>query len=86
MFENKMIDTPYGPTHMSRFIASWYIGGGPRIVRCAGNCEFGTWLKAEGLTDEQIYETEQMAINGKLEHEVRVRRYLKENNIESTRR
>lgn len=82
MFENKMIDTKYGPTHLSRLIASWYIAGGPRITRYAGRCEFGKWLKSYGIDDETIYEAEQMAINGKLEFQQDAKKYFALRGIE----
>lgn len=62
---------------ITRYIASWYIGGGNRSIH-----QIREWLKTliideEHLTDEEIELIAECAVNGKIELEVSVKRFLK---------
>lgn len=70
-FENKV--TTYG-IHYTRYVASWMKSGGSIYRRGL----FQKWLKeCCKLTDREIYEITNLAMNGKLELEVSAEQYLK---------
>lgn len=70
MFENKIT---HNEIHYSRYIASWLKAGG-KITRCG---LFQKWLKEkEELTDEEIYEITDLALNGKLELQESAKYYM----------
>jgi len=61
---------------MTRFVASWYIGGGYQNIH-----QVRKWLKSliidgEQLTDEEIEVIAQCIVNGKLELESSAKRFL----------
>ncbi len=63
---------------ITRFVASWYIGGGNRSIHLVRK-----WLKTliidgEHLTDEEVETIAQCTVNGKLELESSVKRFLAE--------
>lgn len=62
---------------ITRYIASWYIGGGKRSIH-----QIRKWLKTliidgEPLNDEEVELIAECAVNGKLELEESVKRFLK---------
>ena len=74
MFENKIT---HNGIHYTRYIASW-TKVGQKITR---HGLFQKWLKEqEQLTDQEIYEITELALNGKLELEESVRFYLEHQN------
>ena len=75
-FENKLT---HNGIHYSRYIASW-----TRVCKFTSdyrllyfNSLFEDWLRSEGLNDEEIKDIVRIAINGKMELEDSVRRFLK---------
>ncbi len=69
MFENKL----YKGIHATRYIASWRNAGGRWFAY-----EFRDWLRSLGLTDDEIREIWNIAVNGKLELENSAERFIKE--------
>ena len=69
MFENKK--TQKGIEY-SRYIASWNNMGGTHYY----GCQFAEWLKANGVTDEEVHEIREMAACGKMELEVSAMRFI----------
>ena len=72
MFENVVIKG----IHASRYVMSWIRVGGKLSWR-AGYSEFNNWLKALGLSEEEVDIIVEIARNGKMELEMSARHYLK---------
>ena len=77
-FENKKYKVTVNgeefEVHVSRIIASW---NNVADVH-AGNYRFEEWLETLGLSEQDIRDIEQFAINGKLELEKDVTRFLQQ--------
>ena len=69
MLENKK--TKYG-IHYSRYIMSWLNAGGEYF-----GTKFEEWLRSEQLTDDEIRDIKEMAMNGKFELEQNARAFIK---------
>lgn len=69
MFENKL----YKGIHATRYIVSWQNAGGRWFAQ-----DFRDWLKSLGLTDDEIREIRNIAVNGKFELEQSAEKFLKD--------
>lgn len=69
MLENKK--TKYG-IHYTRYMMSWINSGGTSF-----GANFEDWLRSEQLTEEEIHDIKEIAMNGKLELEVNARAFIK---------
>lgn len=78
-FENNMIFVPRlnGEVHKSRLIASWYRVGGTITDVCSLSTPFAKFLRSLGINEDDIHDTIQYAMNGKLEVQTLAREFLK---------
>ena len=61
---------------VTRYVASWYIGGGKRSINQVRKWLATLIINGEHLSGEEIEELAQCIVNGKLELEVSAKRFL----------
>ena len=61
---------------VTRYVASWYIGGGIRSINSVRKWLKSLMIDGEHLTDEEVETIAQCTVNGKLELEVSAKRFL----------
>lgn len=70
MYENKMVNG----IRLSRYIASWLNVGG--TIYYDHESQWYKWLESLGLSEDDIWNATNMALNGKLELEVSAKEFL----------